>query len=229
MPKEISLKCWVSEMYHYWTEDQIEFVRRLYPDHMNKEIVNRLKEEYGIETTERKIQNLKSKYGFPNKKFNPGRFRKGQVPHNKGKPAPPEVIEKVKVTWFRKGREATNRRPVGSVRVDSEGYHYIKVADPDVWNLKHRELWEQHHGRKLEEGEMVVFLDGDRSNFEIENLRMTTRRKSAMMSKKGRWRVGAPDIVESHLNLTELEVEIRDAKKGKTDDKRRAKADPTTR
>ena len=38
------------------------------------------------------------------------------------------------------------------------------------WQSKHSLLWEQHHGRKVPKGHIVMFADGDRRNFDINNL-----------------------------------------------------------
>lgn len=202
-------------MRHMWTEEEIEFVRELYPDYPNQEIVEMLKDKFGIVTNRRNLENLRAKYKFPKKKINIGCFQKGMTPHNKGKRVSKATREKMlkSNTWFEKGQDAWNIKPVGSERVDIEGYTSIKVADPDVWKLKHRVLWEEHHGRKLEDGEIVVFLDGDKSNLEIDNLRVMHRKHSAALSKKQRWVVGAPEILDSSINLTELEVKVLDLKR----------------
>lgn len=205
-------------MRHYWTTEEIEFVRKVYPDYTNNEIVKMLKDKFGIETNRRRLQNLKTIYNFKNKKVNKGCFKKGKTPWNKGRPMDPETWEKVKATAFKKGNTSWNTRPVGSERIQSDGYVYVKIAEPNTWELKHRVVWEKHNG-KLEEGFNVVFLDGNRQNCSIENLRAVSRRHCATMSKKQRWKVGEPEIVDTSINLTMLESKIHHIKKGRDDER----------
>lgn len=74
-----------------------------------------------------------------------------------------------------------NSKEIGSETVLSHsGYTYIKVADRK-WIPKQQYIWEQAYG-KIQDGEMVVFLDGDKTNFSLDNLTVVTRKISAMMS-----------------------------------------------
>ena len=97
------------------------------------------------------------------------RFKKGSVPPNKGKKMSPEVYEKVKETMFKKGNSPVNHREVGSERINVDGYIEIKVAEPNVWRLKHRIIWEQHNG-VIPAGYNVQFKNRNTQDCRIENL-----------------------------------------------------------
>lgn len=97
------------------------------------------------------------------------RFTKGHVPANKGKPfnAGGRSVE----TRFKKGRpahEAHNYVPIGSLKIDRDGYLIRKVTDdPRLapvrrWVGVHRLVWEQAHG-PIPAGHVVVFK-GPRTN-----------------------------------------------------------------
>jgi hypothetical protein len=105
------------------------------------------------------------------------RFKKGSIPYNKGKKQTdfmtPEQIEKSESTRFKKGHKPHNYRPVGSERW-TDGYLYVKVADPNVWKQKHVLLWEDIHG-KLPKNQILVFVDGDSTNIHLDNLMLVTR------------------------------------------------------
>lgn len=195
-----------------WTDEFVEYLREIYPDYTNKEVSKMVKEKFDIEVTKEMLQNARNRYKFEHKKQNPGCFKKGQTSWNKGRPMSPETWEKIKDTTFKKGHKTWNTRPVGSERVDVEGYVYVKTEEPDKWELKHRVEWEKHRG-KVKDGEIVTFLDGNRQNGNIENLRAVSRRHCAIMSKKQRWRQGEPEILDSNINLTMLESKIIDVKK----------------
>lgn len=97
------------------------------------------------------------------------RFKKGAVPPNKGKKMSPEVYEKVKETMFKKGHSPVNHREVGSERINVDGYIETKVAEPNVWRLKHRIIWEQHNG-VIPAGYNVQFKNHNTQDCRIENL-----------------------------------------------------------
>lgn len=60
-------------------------------------------------------------------------------------------------------------RPIGSERVDKKGFIEIKTAE-NKWVLKHRYLWEKYHNKKIPDNHYVIFMDGDKRNFDKENL-----------------------------------------------------------
>lgn len=98
-----------------------------------------------------------------------GHFSKGLVPWNAGKPMSKETKEKVANTFFKKGGIPKNHRPVGSERTTREGLIEIKIAEPNVWKLKQRHIWEEHNGA-IPPGYKIVFRDGNPKNLDIANL-----------------------------------------------------------
>lgn len=88
-----------------------------------------------------------------------------------------------------------NRKyPIGSelLRNDS-GFIYVKVNDtsdhqginflrPPDWKLKHHLIYEQHYG-PIPKGHDVVFLNNNKQDFDISNLRLIPRRVRLIVSK----------------------------------------------
>ena len=103
------------------------------------------------------------------------RFRKGCEPPNKGKTMSPEIYAKIKDKMFQKGHRPQNYRVLGSERLLEGKYILVKVAEPDVWKMKQRVVWEQATGEKLTNDERIVFLDSDTLNCDIDNLAKVTR------------------------------------------------------
>lgn len=105
-------------------------------------------------------------------------FKKGHVPPNKGKKwdeyLSKEKQELSRRTCFKKGDVPKNHKPLGYERVTVDGYREIKVAEPNVFIGKHRLLYEQHYG-PIPEGMNIVFIDGNKENITIENLRMESK------------------------------------------------------
>ena len=140
-----------------------------------------------------------------------GYFRKGNIPHNKGKKMSTEVYEKAKATMFKKGNIPSNYRPVGSERTTVDGYREIKVADPNKWELKHRYIYEQHYG-KISKGDMVIFLDNDKTNLDINNLKCISRKEHLYMNEN-KFRFEDRDITDAAVNIAKLAIKTREKEK----------------
>jgi len=59
--------------------------------------------------------------------------------------------------------------PVGTERKKLNGYTVVKTEDRG-WEFKHRLVAEEKLGRQLKPYERVVLLDGDRDNFDPDNI-----------------------------------------------------------
>ena len=69
---------------------------------------------------------------------------------------------------------------VGSI-IYERGYEYIKISDAGgnkrykgTWKLKHHLIWEAAYG-PIPIGYNVIFLDSNKSNFELDNLAVITK------------------------------------------------------
>lgn len=117
------------------------------------------------------------------------RFNKGIVPYSKGKKREefmtPEGIEKVKATQFKKGQIPHNWVPIGYERVTKDDYIEIKISDNygtlsnENFEFKHRLVWVENFGA-IPKGMNVEFVDGDKRNFEPENLILRSRSENLM-------------------------------------------------
>ena len=116
---------------------------------------------------------------------------------------------------FKKGHIPANHKPVGSERVDAkDGYHLIKVAEPNVWRLKHVVLWEQHNG-PVPKGFKVIFANQNRDDIRIENLLLASDAQMAVVNKRKLLHSDA-DITKASLSLASLLICVsKKSKKGK--------------
>ena len=107
-----------------------------------------------------------------------GRIMKGNIPWNKGVKGL-QLRGRAKYTQFKKGNSPANHRPVGSTRLCSkDGYVLIKVAEGMFkWRLLHRENWKKHYGEYPPKGTAIQFIDGNKENCDISNLKLVTRRE----------------------------------------------------
>lgn len=102
------------------------------------------------------------------------RFQKGSTPANKGKKMSPDLYAKCEPTMFKKGHQSLNKRPIGSERINKDGYIEMKIAEPNRWVVKHRFVWETIRG-PIPEGYNVQFKDGDPTNTRLDNLYLISR------------------------------------------------------
>jgi hypothetical protein len=109
-----------------------------------------------------------------------GRYQPGSTPYTKGKK---KYWSGGEESQFKKGHKPYNYMPVGSERINGEGYIDIKIADPNIWRGKHLILWEQHNG-SVPKGHAVLFGDGNRMNVDIDNLVLVTRAQLAILNRK---------------------------------------------
>lgn len=165
-----------------YTDEMKQFILDNYKGRYNQELADLFNQKFNANITSRTIKSYKA-----NNKLNSGltgKFRKGQTPHNKGKKMPKEVYEKVKHTMFAKGNVPPNHRPVGSERISKDGYIEVKVAEPNKWRLKQRVVYEEAKG-EIPEGCPIIFLDGNKRNFDIDNLRCITRSELLYLNCNG--------------------------------------------
>jgi hypothetical protein len=108
------------------------------------------------------------------------------------------------------GREPPNKRPIGSERFHSAtGYMYVKVAEPAVWITKQVYMWQKYHGKTVPKSSIVIFLDNNKSNFDIDNLELITRAENSRLNKN-RMRYDNAALTKSALNLIRLNSKIRE-------------------
>lgn len=104
-------------------------------------------------------------------------FKVGHTPATKGRRQEDffskEGLERSKKTRFKKGRVCKHYSPIGT---ESERTNYImvKVADPDIWEYKHRLVWEENFG-EIPDGHVVFFKNGNSKDCRIENLYLQSR------------------------------------------------------
>lgn len=180
-----------------YTEEMRVFILNNYKGISTKELAGRFNEKFGTNVT---VGMMKSYKG--NHKLNSGLdgyFAKGSAPHNKGLKMSTEVYEKAKATMFKKGHTPYNHKPIGSERVNVDGYVEIKVAEPNTWRLKHNVIYEKAYG-KIPKSHVVIFLDGNKLNLDSTNLKLISRKELLIMNRYG--------LFQNNAELTEVATNI---------------------
>lgn len=88
----------------------------------------------------------------------------------------------------------------GTLAIKTDG-DYIKVkTNKNKWEYLQRVIYQNAYNVKLPEDVYVIFLDQDRRNFNIKNLKAITRRSSAIMSKDGLFSIEPKITKLGHLS-----------------------------
>lgn len=190
-----------------WTDEVIDFMIDNYSDKDNIELAELLNKKFNLNTNSDRVSNVKSnlkrRKGIDLRTgINRGCIKKGNVPFNKGKKMSQEQYEKCKNTMFKKGNIPSNHRTVGSERITVDGFVEIKVAEPNKWKSKARIIYEQKFG-KIPKGYIIIYLDGNKQNLELNNLKAISRKENLIMNHNN-LRYNNKETTETALNLAKF-------------------------
>lgn len=182
------------------------YMEQIIPGRSEQEIREAFYDQFHITLTKAQIKGFKNLYHVRSGTVG-GRFEKGQPSHNKGQKMSPEQYAKAKATMFKPGNIPANHRPVGSERVNVDGYVEIKIAEPNKWRLKQREVWEQHYGEKLTSNDAIIFLDGNKLNLKVSNLVKVSRAELARYNQE-KLRCESTEINMAAINMARLKTKL---------------------
>ncbi|MFA5385086.1 MAG: HNH endonuclease signature motif containing protein [Eubacteriales bacterium] len=183
---------------HQYTPAQAAFLVGNVNDRGNQELTDLFNAHFGLNLTLTQIKGYKK-----NHKLNSGLtgfFPPGQVPFNKGRKGvggwPP--------TQFKKGNRPANWVPLGTERISRDGYTEVKIADGRLnknWKGKHILIWEEHNG-PIPCGHVVIFGDGNKRNFDPENLLLVSRAQLIRLNQM--------KMIQEDAELTKVGIAIAD-------------------
>lgn len=169
---------------HIYTYDQNQYLKENVKGISLKELTKRFNKRFNLNLSESAIANRKHKLNLSSGIVG-GQFKKGHKPMNKGKKWKDYMSEEGQLkslkTAFKKGNIPHNHRVVGSERITKNGYIEIKIAEPNRWQLKHRYIYEKENG-KIPKGYNLIFLDGNRQNIELNNLKLVSKAEDLIMN-----------------------------------------------
>ena len=184
----------------------------------SKEMAEMVNEKFDMNWTTNGMKQFRQRYGI--KSGVTGWYQKGHAPGNKGKKLEEyvgperaaEIRKRIAPTQFKKGERPINEMPIGTVRVNKEGYLLRKKQMTgslwERWEHVHRTVWEEHNG-PIPEGMMIIFKDGNRQNCDINNLMLVSKRENGALNKLG-LRSEDPDLTETGLLVTRLRLAAKD-------------------
>ena len=189
-----------------YTKEELDFIRKVTPGRHYREIVEMFnrKFEYQIDTKKLRetLKNHKISTGLT------GRFEKGHTPYNKGKKFPGTGNKAA----FKKGNIPVNKMKVGEDTISSDGYVKTKIAEPDVWEYKHKLIWTEAHG-PIPENHCLIFADSNKLNLSIDNLLLVSKAELLQMNRRKLISENS-EITKTGLNVVKVMNKVYKIKKG---------------
>lgn len=147
--------------------------------HTLDELLNISKSKYGYDITKDKLRMYLSKRQIRYKDYN---------------------INKV--------RDMGKYIPIGTEFVKPDGMTYIKIAN-NKWQYKQRYIYEKYYNVKLTDDDYIIFLDHNRSNFDINNLKKVSKRESAVMGCQHLFSEKA-DVTKVGIDTAKLIIKLKE-------------------
>ena len=182
-----------------WTAGELRILRREYPNVPTQKLADRLHRHISSVYRHAYLLGLKKSDEFLagpyNGRMHKGhaergaayRFKKGQVPPNKGLRRPGWGPGRMKETQFRKGQIPHTWKPIGTEVINKDGYLVRKVSDVGLqrhkWLPVHRIVWMEAHGQ-IPRGWIVCFKAGRRTivakDITVDALELLTLRENML-------------------------------------------------
>lgn len=182
-------------MPHHFTKEQADFLTENVIGRLRKELTTMFNAYFDLNLGLNQITAYLKNHGL--KSGVNARFKPDHVPFNKGK----KGVGGWEPTQFKKGHRPHNYKPVGFERVNGDGYVDIKISDPNKWRAKHLLIWEKTNG-PVPKGYVVIFGDGNRRNFDLDNLILVSRKQLSIMNKN--------NLIADNADMTRTGIIVAD-------------------
>ena len=170
---------------HTWTNEQIEYLKKIAEGTPRKEIVKKLNDKFDLNLTILQVRDCMNGRGIRNN------------------------IDK-RFSAESGGNRCQQEKPIGTISKWECGYTRIKTGDNE-WEFIQRYVWRKHYG-EIPKGYSVIFLDGNLDNFDIDNLALVSRHE---LMKYNSMRLKSNDIElnKTAVNLAKLIVKVKEIEK----------------
>lgn len=154
-------------------------------------------------------------------------FEKHHIPWNKGKHGCYSKETILKMSNSHKGKLYPKARELGS-EIEEGGYIRVKISNHPHhrtrWRLKHHIIYEKYHPNiKIGKTDRVIFLDGNKRNFDIHNLKLLSLSEQAYIAKisksqykyDGDEKLELLELIKANLKIKKIENLIQHKYSGK--------------
>lgn len=223
-------------MRKFYTEEMLAFLRENVEGMPLGELTERFNERFGTDISKAAIAACVHRKGWGNGLFHQSRtfpveVRRFMAENCRGNRAREMVVllretfggdwteEQVARYYTKHGLKsgvAGRYMPIGSLVFRPGEWYYEKVAEgPDTnanWRSKHVLVWEAAHG-PVPKGHMVIFLNGDRRDYGLENLALCPWDVGIEVNRRG-LRFTDPEATRAGLLIAEICQKVRRLERG---------------
>jgi len=191
---------------HRWTDDQVAWLREQYMFMDRRQLLVAFNGHFGGQVTQSQLRGAMGNHNI-RQHARTGRFAPGFEPWNRGVTG----YMGANRTSFRKGHKPRNARYLWHERISKDDYVEIQVPErnpytgyPTRYKQKHVWIWEQANGKRPK-GCAIIFKDGDRRNFDLDNLVLVTRQELLVMNQRG-YKSAPDELKPAILALAKMEA-----------------------
>ena len=158
-----------------WTKEEEQLLIEKYPTVKALDIAAELRRTRRAVVTKARKLGLSAEY-----RDNPGAFKKGQKPWNKGL----KNVNGYSSTRWKKGESPRhNAKKIGETwAVNCKGTYYVYIKTERGRELYSHYLWRQRTGKEVPEGYIIRHKDGNTTNHEKDNLMCISRAENVRMN-----------------------------------------------
>ena len=136
----------------------------------------------------------------------------------------PQKLANMQKTQFKKGQQAANYLPVGSIRYTPKSGCMIKVQDNGPYNARWKSagrfLWNKHHPEDpVQKNDRIIYADGNPQNLDRDNLiKLSGAEYVAYTNLRGELIEKGnvdPDALMAVITLAKIRSRLRDKRKNK--------------
>ena len=170
---------------HTWTNEQIEYLKKIAEGTPRKEIVKKLNDKFNLNLTILPVRDCMNSRGIRNnidKRFS-----------------------------AKDGNRCQQEKPVGTISKWECGYTRIKTGKNE-WEFIQRYVWKEHYG-EIPPNHSVIFLDGNTDNYNIENLALVDRNE-LMKYNSMRLNSDNQELNRVAVNLAKLMTKSKEVERG---------------
>jgi hypothetical protein len=171
-----------------YTPREIRFVEKNITGRSYTDLADMFNRHFHTALTRRQVKYIAESHGLENGRDT--RYAPGHPASNIGR------------TVFKPGHKTYNYLPPGTVVVNSYGWVEVKNRK-GRWKLKHHIIWKAANG-KIPKGHVLLFADGNRLNFELDNLLLVSNSELCVMATQG--------LITADKNLTKAGKLVADIK-----------------
>jgi hypothetical protein len=186
-------------MTRLFTNEQEKFITEHVEGLLNHSLADLVNEKFNLSITAKQIKRWKANHGLSSGL----KGSEGMAPPNKGTKGLFNVGGNK--TSFKPGQQALNYKPIGTERIDRDGYTIVKISDYGPWHKrwkhKHKVIWEETNG-PIPTGHALLFADQNKQNIALDNLILVTRGQLATLNKK--------NLLANNADLTRTGIIIAD-------------------